>query len=98
MINLDKLDKVIHEKGRLAIMSLLAARPTWSFQDLKTELNFSDGNLLSHLRTLQSSGYIASTKEMHDRPQTNYSLTPLGGETFEDYLGTIEELLKLNKH
>ena len=52
MLDFDKLDKAIHEKGRLAIMTLLATRLRWSFQDLKTELGMSDGNLVTHLRTL----------------------------------------------
>lgn len=97
MINLDKLDKIIHEKGRLSIMSLLAARTTWSFQDLKAELKFSDGNLISHLRTLYNAGYVSSTKEIQDRPQTTYSLTDKGRKTFETYLSTLEQLIKFNK-
>ncbi len=97
MINLNKLDKIIHEKGRLSIMSLLATRSTWTFQDLKAELKFSDGNLISHLRSLFHAGYVSSTKEMQDRPQTTYALTPKGKKTFEEYLQTLEELVKLNK-
>ena len=50
MVDFDKLDKVIHERGRLGIMTLLATRPSWSFQDLKAELGLSDGNLITHLR------------------------------------------------
>jgi len=49
MPDFDKLDKAIHEKGRLSIMTLLATRMAWSFQDLKAELNMSDGNLITHL-------------------------------------------------
>jgi hypothetical protein len=52
MIDFSHLDRVIHEKGRLSIMSLLAARGSWSFQDLKTQLSMSDGNLITHLRAL----------------------------------------------
>lgn len=97
MMNLDKLDKIIHEKGRLAIMTLLASRPAWSFQDLKAELKFSDGNLISHLRTLYNAGYVSSTKEMQERPQTTYALTAKGRKTFGDYLATLEEILKVNQ-
>ena len=78
MFDFDKLDKTIHEKGRLGIMTLLATRPSWSFQDLKAELNMSDGNLITHLRTLHQAGYVAVTKEIIDRPQTSYSLTARG--------------------
>ena len=52
MFDFDRLDKLIHEKGRLAIMTLLAARASWPFQDLKGELKMSDGNLITHLRAL----------------------------------------------
>ncbi|MGA3190676.1 MAG: transcriptional regulator, partial [Bryobacteraceae bacterium] len=70
MFDFERLDKLIHEKGRLAIMTLLAARPSWPFQDLKAELKMSDGNLVSHLRTLHQAGYVAYRKEILDRPQT----------------------------
>ena len=58
MIDFDKIDKIIHEKGRLSIMTLLASRGSWSFQDLKDQLNMSDGNLITHLRSLQNAGYL----------------------------------------
>ncbi len=79
MFDFDKLDKLIHEKGRLGIMTLLAARPSWTFQDLKAELELSDGNLVTHLRTLHDNGYVSVTKEILDRPQTSYALTAKGG-------------------
>src|SRR5579862_2724302 len=82
MLDFDKLDRTIHEKGRLGIMTLLATRPSWPFQDLKTELKMSDGNLVTHLRTLHAAGYVAITKEMLDRPQTSYSLTERGKQAF----------------
>ncbi len=57
MIDFSKLDKVIHEKGRLSIMTLLASRnEPWPFQDLKGELQMSDGNLITHLRSLVKAG------------------------------------------
>jgi DNA-binding HxlR family transcriptional regulator len=97
MFDFDKLDKLIHEKGRLGIMTLLAARSHWTFQDLKAELELSDGNLVSHLRTLHDSGYVAVTKEMHDRPQTSYALTAKGRKQFEDYLTILEQILKVGR-
>ena len=75
MLDFDKIDKIIHERGRLAIMTLLATRVRWSFADLKHELRLSDGNLVTHLRTLHQAGYVAVTKEVLDRPQTTYALT-----------------------
>jgi len=97
MFNFDKLDKAIHEKGRLAIMTLLATRVSWSFQDLKSELRMSDGNLITHLRTLHKLGLVSTTKEVRDRPQTNYSLTKKGRTAFTDYLRVLEGIIKAGK-
>jgi DNA-binding HxlR family transcriptional regulator len=97
MLNFDKLDKAIHEKGRLAIMTLLASRVSWSFQDLKSELKMSDGNLVTHLRTLHKLGLVAVTKTVLDRPQTSYSLTAKGRKAFSDYLAVLEEIVKAAK-
>ncbi len=94
MFDFEKLDRVIHEKSRLGIMTLLASRQSWPFQDLKTELRMSDGNLVTHLRTLHDSGYVAVTKEMLDRPQTSYALTERGRAAFSEYLGILEEVVK----
>ena len=97
MLDFDKLDRTIHEKGRLGIMTLLATRPTWSFQDLKAELKMSDGNLVTHLRTLHQAGYIAVTKEILDRPQTSYALTVRGRAAFGEYLGLLEKIVKAGR-
>ncbi len=97
MPDFDKLDKAIHEKGRLAIMTLLASRVNWSFQDLKSELKMSDGNLITHLRTLHKLGFVAVTKEVRDRPQTTYALTTKGRTAFTEYLKVLEEIVKAGK-
>jgi len=97
MLEFDKLDKAIHEKGRLAIMTLLATRVSWSFQDLKSELGMSDGNLVTHLRTLHKLGLVATTKEIRERPQTRYSLTRKGRGAFSEYLRVLEGIIKLGK-
>jgi DNA-binding HxlR family transcriptional regulator len=97
MLDFDKLDKAIHEKGRLSIMTLLAARVSWSFQDLKAELEMSDGNLITHLRTLHKLGLVAMTKEVRVRPQTSYSLTAKGRTAFKDYLDVLEQIVKTGK-
>lgn len=97
MVDFDKLDKTIHEKGRLGIMTLLATRLSWPFQDLKAELKMSDGNLVTHLRTLHQTGYVAVTKEMLDRPQTSYALTIKGRAAFRDYLTVLEQIVKTGK-
>lgn len=97
MFDFEKLDKLIHEKGRLGIMTLLATRPSWTFQDLKGELKMSDGNLVTHLRTLHQAGYVAVTKEIIDRPQTSYSLTARGREAFQGYLEVLEQIVRAGR-
>ena len=97
MIDFSQLDKTIHEKGRLAIMSLLAARAGWPFQDLKAELKMSDGNLITHLRTLIKTGYVAETREMKTRPQTSYALTKEGRKAFTTYIGLLEDIVRSSR-
>src|SRR5689334_14621005 len=97
MPDFDKLDKAIHEKGRLSIMTLLATRVSWAFQDLKSELGMSDGNLITHLRTLHRLGLVAMTKEVKDRPQTTYALTAKGRAAFREYLQVLEQIVKTGK-
>ena len=94
ILDFDKLDKVIHERGRLGIMTLLATRVRWPFSDLKSELKMSDGNLVTHLRTLHAAGYVAVKKEVLDRPQTTYALTELGRTAFQTYLLLLEQIVK----
>ena len=94
MFDFNRLDKLIHEKGRLAIMTLLAARASWPFQDLKGQLKMSDGNLISHLRALHQAGYIAYRKEILTRPQTRYELTTRGRQAFQNYLQVLEDMVK----
>ena len=93
-LDFDKIDKIIHERGRLAIMTLLATRVRWAFADLKSELKMSDGNLVTHLRTLHQAGYVAVTKEVLDRPQTSYALTERGRAVFQNYLTLLERIIK----
>ena len=94
ILDFDKLDKTIHERGRLAIMTLLATRMRWPFADLKSELKMSDGNLVTHLRTLHAVGYVAVTKEVLDRPQTTYTLTEEGRLAFKSYLALLEQIVR----
>ena len=94
MLEFDKLDKAIHEKGRLAIMTLLATRASWSYGDLKAELGMSDGNLITHMRTLHKQGLVSVTKEIRGRPQTTYSLTAKGRSAFREHINALEEIVK----
>jgi DNA-binding HxlR family transcriptional regulator len=98
MVNVDafdKLDRVIHERGRLAIMSLLAATESFSFKELKDLLKMTDGNLSVHMRTLEESGYVSVHKSFVNRkPRTEYSLTPRGRAAFQEYIQALEEIVK----
>ena len=97
MLDFDQLDRTIHEKGRLSIMSLLASRPSWPYPDLKKELKMSDGNLVSHLKTLHQAGYVAVLKEVLDRPSTKYSLTDKGRKSFQSYLDLLEKIIQQSR-
>ena len=99
MIDFSQLDRTSHEKGRLSIMTLLVSRAEpWAFQDLKIQLDMSDGNLITHLRTLEKTDFISGEKLTGSgRPQTLYSLTPAGREAFLAYLAVLEQILGLNK-
>lgn len=90
-----ELDRVIHERMRLAIVSALAANETLSFRDLKALLGASDGNLSVHARRLEEAGYVACEKSFEGRvPKTEFRLTPAGRKAFERYLAHLEALVE----
>lgn len=93
-----QLDRVIHEKGRLAIMSALAATPELSFTELRDTLEMTDGNLTTHIRTLQEAGYVAIAKSyQNNRPLTTCSLTPAGRKAFTEYIDLLEQIVRQTK-
>jgi DNA-binding MarR family transcriptional regulator len=93
-----QLDRVIHEKGRLAIMSMLAATPELSFTELRDTLAMTDGNLTSHMRTLQEAGYVSVSKSYeNNRPLTTCSLTAAGKKAFVNYVDLLEQIVQQNK-
>lgn len=95
MIDFDQLDKTIHEKSRLSIMTLLASRGEWAFQELKAELGMSDGNLITHLRTLGAAGYVQESRdESGTRPRTTYTVTLAGQKAFRSYVDVLEAIVK----
>lgn len=90
-----QLDRVIHEKGRLPIVSLLAASPELSFTDLRDTLKMTDGNLSMHIKTLQEAGFVSVTKSFQrQRPLTTCSLTPAGRKAFASYIDLLEEIVR----
>ena len=89
------LDKLIHERVRLGIMSALVATETLTFQELKRLLNLTDGNLSVHLRILEKHKYILVEKTFVARkPQTSYKFTAEGKEAFKNYIAKLEKLVK----
>jgi DNA-binding MarR family transcriptional regulator len=93
-----QLDRVIHEKGRLAIMSMLAASPELSFTEMRDALSMTDGNLTTHIRTLQESGYVSVTKSFHNnRPLTTCALTTAGKKAFTNYINLLEQIIRQNR-
>jgi DNA-binding MarR family transcriptional regulator len=93
-----QLDRVIHEKGRLAIMSALAAAPELTFTELRDLLKMTDGNLTTHIRTLQQEGFVTVAKSyQNNRPLTSCSLTKGGREAFTSYIDLLEKIVRQNK-
>jgi DNA-binding MarR family transcriptional regulator len=93
-----QLDRVIHEKGRLPIVSLLAASDELSFTELKEQLNMTDGNLSVHIKTLQEAGFVSVTKSVQNRrPLTTVSLTTAGRKAFTNYIDLLEQIVRQAK-
>jgi DNA-binding MarR family transcriptional regulator len=93
-----QLDRVIHERGRLAIMSMLAASPELSFTELRDMLEMTDGNLTTHMRNLQEAGYVSIAKSYRNRrPLTTVSLTPTGRQAFANYIALLEQIVQQTK-
>jgi DNA-binding HxlR family transcriptional regulator len=89
------LDRLIHERLRLGIISALAANESLTFSDLKNLLNTTDGNLSVHARKLEDAGYISVSKYFEGRlPKTEYKLTVAGRSALQNYLSHMETLIK----
>ena len=89
------LDRLIHERLRLGIVSALAVNGSMSFTDLKAALNATDGNLSAHARRLEEAGYIVCRKSFEGRiPRTDYELTKQGRRELEAYLDHMEALIR----
>lgn len=89
------LDRLLHDRMRLGIVSALAAGEELSFTDLKASLNATDGNLSVHARKLEEAGYVTCTKTFSGRtPRTDYKLTTTGRRAFEKYLDHMDALIR----
>ena len=92
------LDRVIHERMRLAIVSALAVNDALAFTDLRRLLDTTDGNLSVHARKLEDAGYITCEKSFEGRtPRTEYRLTPAGREALGRYLAHMEALIRATR-
>jgi len=92
------LDRVIHERTRLAILSALAVNDSLTFNELKELLRVTDGNLSVHARKLEDAGYIGCTKSFAGRvPKTEYRLLAAGRRALENYLDHMEALIRATR-
>ena len=91
---LPNLDRIIHERMRLGIVSALAVNDSLTFNELKKLLQTTDGNLSVHARRLEEAAYVDCAKSFEGRvPRTEYRLTPAGRKAFERYLDHMEALI-----
>jgi DNA-binding MarR family transcriptional regulator len=92
------LDRLIHERLRLGILSALAVNESLSFNDLKKLMQTTDGNLSVHARKLEEADYIVCTKSFQGRvPKTEYGITPSGRRALERYLDHMEALIRATR-
>lgn len=89
-----RLDRLIHSRIRLAVLSLLAGADSVAFTYLRDRVNTSDGNLASHLRKLEEAGYVEMTKTFEDRrPITRYRITDTGRDALAEYAERLAAML-----
>jgi DNA-binding MarR family transcriptional regulator len=94
---LSNINRAFENRVRLGIMSVLMANESMDFTGLREILDVTDGNLSSHLRALEEAGYISAEKRFLNRkPNTTYTITPSGSESFRSHLSALEELLAKN--
>lgn len=92
------LDRLIHERMRLGMVSALAVNDSLTFNELKELMQTTDGNLSVHARKLEDAGYVQCTKSFEGRvPRTVYSLTPTGRKALERYLDHMEAIIKATR-
>ena len=92
------LDRLIHERMRLGIVSALAVNPSLSFSELKALMHTTDGNLSVHARKLEEAGYVTCTKSFEGRvPKTDYALTAAGRKALERYLNHMEAIIRATR-
>ena len=97
-VSFNDLNKAFENRIRLGIMSALAVNDQLDFNSLKELLEVTDGNLASHIKTLEKEGYIGVRKSFIDnKPNTKYSMTLSGKKAFEDHLKVLETIINSQK-
>lgn len=92
------LDRLIHERMRLGIVSALAVNDRLTFNELKELMKTTDGNLSVHARKLEDAGYVTCTKSFEGRvPKTEYALTSAGRKALERYLDHMEAIIRVTR-
>ena len=92
---LDNINKAFENRARLGIMSVLSVEESVSFVRLKELLGLSDGNLASHIRSLEEAGYLMTRKQFIGRkPNTSFSITDKGRRAFREHIDALEALIK----
>ena len=93
------LDRLLHDRVRLGIVSALAAADDLSFTDLRSALNATDGNLSVHARKLEEAGYVSCEKAFSGRtPRTSYKLTASGRRALEKYLDHMDAIIRASRN
>jgi DNA-binding MarR family transcriptional regulator len=94
----ESLDKVLEHRVRLQIISVLAVNESYDFNALKELLDVTDGNLATHIKTLEKEKYVSVTKSFIDRkPNTRYKISERGRTAFKRHLDAMEELIRMAK-
>ena len=98
LVEAPKLDRLVHERLRLGMLSALSVNETLTFPELKKLLDTTDGNLSVHARKLEEAGYVGCTKSFDGRmPRTDYRLTAAGKRALDRYLNHMEALIQAMK-
>src|SRR3569623_729572 len=98
VLSAPKLDRLIHERVRLGILSALSVNEALTFNELKKLLDTTDGNLSVHARKLEEAGYVACEKKFEGRlPRTEYRLTQRGRTALDSYLTHMEALIRATR-
>ncbi|MDD4890902.1 MAG: transcriptional regulator [Phycisphaerae bacterium] len=94
----DRIDEVIHQRTRLAIMATLSGVESLEFKELKALLALTDGNLSTHLSALEKAGYVTITKTFKGKvPNTSVSMTPPGKAAMSEYVELLRQILNQDK-